>query len=167
MAVKGVTEAQVKTNLSRKERFGGELAELPVLMWERLMAGLAKMPNKTPPDDPEPIVDAEVVDEEPIPTDPNGEVIDEDLPGYGPENLDDFTAEQEAAAERKASQRQLAKVAVLMKERECEPETVRKWMQAKWSISSRSQLDKDQAGQLIEFLSGLPMRLTLENEGAA
>lgn len=114
-----------------------------------------------------PIVDAEVVDEEPIPTDPNGEVIDEDLPGYGPENLDDFTAEQEAAAERKASQRQLAKVAVLMKERECETETVRKWMHAKWSISSRSQLDKDQAGQLIEFLSGLPMRLTLENEGAA
>lgn len=163
MAVKGVTESQVKTNLSRKERFEGDLTELPVPMWERLMAGLAKMPDKTPPDEPEPIVDAEVVDEEPIPTDPNGEVIDEDLPGYGPENLDDFTAEQEAAAERKASQRQLAKVAVLMKEREADTETVRKWMQAKWSISSRSQLDKDQAGQLIEFLSGLPMH----NEGTA
>jgi phage recombination protein Bet len=122
------------------------------------------------------VIDAEVVDDPtppdepaaaPIPVDPNGEVIEEDLPGYGADDLDGFSAEQEAAAERKASPRQLAKVAVLMKERETDVESVRKWMQAKWSVSSRSQLDKDQAGQLIEFLSGLPMRLTLENEGAA
>lgn len=139
------------------------------------------------------VIDGEVVDDDPtqpddeptgapVKVDGNGEVVDEeDLPGYGPENLNEWPPADEPAQEQpaqasrptmptgkpKASPRQLAKVAVLMKERECEPETVRKWMQAKWSISSRSQLDKDQAGQLIEFLSGLPMRLTLENEGTA
>jgi hypothetical protein len=72
MVSKGVDEKQVKANLSRKEHFTGELAEMPPATWERLCAGLAKMPDKTP-SAPEP----------PIATDANGEVI-EQVNGAGP-----------------------------------------------------------------------------------
>jgi hypothetical protein len=69
MVVKGVTETQVKDNLSRKEHFNGELAEMSTATWERLCTGLAKMPDKQP--------------EQPIVTDANGEVI-EPVNGTGP-----------------------------------------------------------------------------------
>ena len=70
MDLKGVTEDQVRSNLSRKERFDGELAELPVPTWERLMSGLAKMPDKTPPEG-----------EPPFAVDGNGEIVNEKAGG--------------------------------------------------------------------------------------
>ena len=45
-----------------------------------------------------------------------------------------------------------------MGERDIDAKSVQRWMHNQWEITSRAQLDNDQAGQLIEHLTGLPMR---------
>jgi hypothetical protein len=114
MVSKGVDEKQVKANLSRKEHFTGELIEMPTAMWERLCTGLAKMPDKEPSEKataPE-VIDAILAKpkpEPPIVTDANGEVIDQepedlrDVPGAGPEEIDDFWPADDMAGMHNAS----------------------------------------------------------------
>lgn len=90
--------------------------------------------------------------EPPFAVDGNGEVTDAAEPE--PEEPRPVMA----TGNPKASQRQLAKIGVLMGERDIDAKSVQRWMYNQWEITSRAQLDNDQAGQLIEHLTGLPMR---------
>ncbi len=110
---------------------------------------------------------------EPIVVDDNGEVLEpEPDRGFDAETVDDWPEPDEVVSapdeplmepmmptgKPKASARQLSKVAVLLRERDTDQATVKRWMEAKWGLQSRAQLDRDQAGQLVEFLIGLPFK---------
>lgn len=90
--------------------------------------------------------------EPPFAVDGNGEVTD------APETEPEEPRPVMATGNPKASPRQLAKISVLLGERDIDAKSVQRWMHNQWEITSRAQLDNDQAGQLIEHLTGLPMR---------
>jgi len=160
MVAKGVTEKQAKANLSRKEHFNGELAEMPTATWERLCAGLAKMPDKTPNEEDHPtppqVIDAILAKskpEPPIVTDANGEVIDqepeEDVPGAGPEEIDDFWPADDADGMHNASNP--AKGETVTTGEVC-TEKQRKLVYAK---SKAAGLDDDSLHQIIRMAGGV------------
>jgi len=175
-ARKGLSREQLERQLRAKGMLSGPLEEIGVGLHGELMAALSRMP----PPEPEVIEAEEDVEAEddadfwpadvPAPPEPaafgetSPEPDEEDLPGVGAEGIDEYFAETGSAATVKATARQLAKIAVLMKDRETAP--VRAWMREQWGITSRSQLSKDQAGLLIEHLTATAPASALE-EGVA
>jgi len=95
---------------------------------------------------------------------PPSEPDDEDIPGIGADEIDNVLPAEQA----KATQRQQAKIAALLKETEADIPYVQAWMREQFGMSSRSQLSKDQAGKLIEYLSALPgTQSALDADGEA
>jgi hypothetical protein len=146
MVAKGTSEAQVRVNLARKEHFNGELAEMSTATWERLCAGLSEMPDKEPWSEPGPSVV----------TDANGEIVEGEVVEETVE-----PPKTELPGTTRASERQLKKIAELIEQRGAATADVRRWMHGQWGITSRSQLDHEQAGLLIGHLDSLPGQTAL------
>jgi len=175
-ARKGLSREQLERQLRAKGKLSGALEAIGESVHGEIMAALARMADKAAPPPPEPAAapatEPEVLDaEEGADFWPAGEAApappsepeEEDIPGVGADEIDNVLP----AAQAKATQRQLAKIAALLKETGADIPYVQAWMREQWGITSRSQLSKDQAGMLIEHLSSQPSTQGALDEGAA
>jgi hypothetical protein len=172
MVAKGITEKQAKANLSRKEHFTGELTEMSTGTWERLCAGLAKMPDVQAEPEKKDTFEAgykaaydavhqaemereQEKPESPIATDANGEVIDQepedlrDVPGAGPEEIDDFWPADDADGMHNASNPTKGETVTTG---EVCTEKQRKLVYAK---SKAAGVDDDSLHQIIRMVGGV------------
>ena len=115
-----VSLAAIAKNVAAKAGYAGALEDMPVPVWESLMAGLAQMPTKGEPDPPttapqeaESGADSAPADDEAPEAFPLDIDDDPEPPGRGPENVTPLNPDAPATPQQQAEIKKLRKAAGL------------------------------------------------------